>query len=72
MFYALLGVGVVNTVVSAGYYLRVLRAAGLDDPDAKDEKGEADTARGPARGGGVRRAVLAVLHRWWSAWRGTR
>lgn len=39
-FYALLGVGVVNTVISAGYYLRVLRAAGLDDPEVRDEKGE--------------------------------
>jgi NADH-quinone oxidoreductase subunit N len=30
-FYLLLGVGVVNTVISAGYYLRVLKAAVLDD-----------------------------------------
>jgi NADH-quinone oxidoreductase subunit N len=30
-FYVLLGVGVVNTVVSAGYYLRVLKAAVLDE-----------------------------------------
>jgi NADH-quinone oxidoreductase subunit N len=37
----LLGVGVVNTVVSAGYYLRILRSAGLDDPAEVDEKGEA-------------------------------
>lgn len=34
-FYALLAVGVVNTVVSAGYYLRVLKAAVLDDADAE-------------------------------------
>jgi NADH-quinone oxidoreductase subunit N len=40
VFFALLAVGVLNTVISAGYYLRVLRAAGLDDPEAKDEKGE--------------------------------
>jgi len=34
-FYTLLAIGVVNTVVSAGYYLRVLKAATLDDaPDA--------------------------------------
>jgi NADH-quinone oxidoreductase subunit N len=30
-FYVLLAVGVVNTVVSAGYYLRVLKAAVLDE-----------------------------------------
>lgn len=31
--YWLLGVGVVNTVVSAGYYLRVIRLAGLEEAD---------------------------------------
>jgi NADH-quinone oxidoreductase subunit N len=30
--YWVLGVGVVNTVISAGYYLRLLKAAGLDTP----------------------------------------
>lgn len=30
-FYTLLAIGIVNTVVSAGYYLRVLKAAALDD-----------------------------------------
>jgi NADH-quinone oxidoreductase subunit N len=34
-FYVLLATGVVNTVVSAGYYLRVLKAVALDD--AADE-----------------------------------
>lgn len=35
----LLAVGLANTVLSAGYYLRVLRAMLLDDPEATDEKG---------------------------------
>ena len=38
-FTILLGIGVLNTVISAGYYLRVLRAAALDEPSEKDEKG---------------------------------
>jgi NADH-quinone oxidoreductase subunit N len=33
VFYVLLGVGAVNTVVSAYYYLRVVRAMLLDEPD---------------------------------------
>jgi NADH-quinone oxidoreductase subunit N len=41
VFYAALAAGVVNTVVSAGYYLKVLKAVGLDDPAAVDEKGNA-------------------------------
>lgn len=41
LFYAVLAAGVVNTVVSAGYYLKVLKAVGLDDPAAVDEKGNA-------------------------------
>ncbi len=35
----LLAVGLANTVLSAGYYLRVLRAMLLDDAEATDEKG---------------------------------
>jgi NADH-quinone oxidoreductase subunit N len=35
----LLAVGLANTVLSAGYYLRVLRAMTLDEPTAVDEKG---------------------------------
>ncbi|MCZ2343390.1 MAG: NADH-quinone oxidoreductase subunit N [Bacteroidales bacterium] len=37
----LLGVGIVNTVVSAGYYLAVLRSAGLDEAEATDASGHA-------------------------------
>jgi NADH-quinone oxidoreductase subunit N len=33
-FAVLLGVAVLNTALSAGYYLKVLRSAGLDDPPA--------------------------------------
>lgn len=39
-FTALLGVGLANTVVSAGYYLRVLKVVVLDEPTPVDEKGE--------------------------------
>lgn len=39
-FTILLGIGVVNTVISAGFYLKVLRSAGLDEA-AADEKGDA-------------------------------
>jgi NADH-quinone oxidoreductase subunit N len=41
VYYLALGVGVVNTVISAGYYLYVLRVITLDDPDQVDEKGRA-------------------------------
>lgn len=39
-YLVLLGIGVVNTVVSAGYYLRLLRIVTLDEPE-RDEKGNA-------------------------------
>ena len=38
-FYALLGIAVVNTVVSAGYYLKILRIAIFDEPLHHDETG---------------------------------
>jgi NADH-quinone oxidoreductase subunit N len=47
----LLVVGVLNTVVSAGYYLKVLRAAGLDEP--------ADPA--PISSPPLTRAILALF-----------
>lgn len=53
----LLAVGLLNTVVSAGYYLRVLRAMTLDDPPATDEKGAAV----PLGEGTGLRLYLAVL-----------
>jgi NADH-quinone oxidoreductase subunit N len=56
LFYALLGVGVLNTVASAGYYLMVLKSAGLDDPPA-DEKGNPLPLGEPAAG----RAYLLLL-----------
>lgn len=67
-FYVLLGVGVVNTAVSAGYYLRVLRSASLDDATEKDEKGE-PAALGESWGATIYIAVLAValvvVGVWW-------
>lgn len=41
VYSALLGVGVLNTVASAGYYLAVLRSAGLDEPAETDAEGHA-------------------------------
>lgn len=59
VFSALLGVGVVNTVISAGYYLRVLRAIGLDDPEVRDEKGEPTPL--DAKGGETAYLILLAL-----------
>ena len=39
-FTVLLAVGVLNTVVSAGYYLAILRSAGLDEPTDPQPLGE--------------------------------
>lgn len=50
--YVLLGVAVVNTAISAGYYLRVVKAAVLDEPTAEWKK--------PNEGGGVVLMLLAV------------
>ena len=67
-FAVLMGVGVVNTVVSAGYYLRVLRAGGLDDAAERDEKqvpvplGESGAVRLYL---GLLAAGLFVLGVWW-------
>jgi NADH-quinone oxidoreductase subunit N len=67
-FYVLLGVGVVNTVLSAGYYLRVLRSASLDDAAETDEKGE-PAALGESWEAAVYVALLAValvvVGVWW-------
>lgn len=51
--YVLLGVAVVNTSVSAGYYLRVVKAAVLDEPTGGWRK--------PSEGGAVMLMILAVL-----------
>ncbi len=51
--YVLLGVAVVNTAISAGYYLRVIRAAVLDEPTGEWRK--------PSEGGGVVLMLLATL-----------
>ena len=56
-FSVLLAVGVLNTVVSAGYYLKVLRAAGLDEPATVDEKGAAV----PLGESGAAAGLVAVL-----------
>ena len=52
-FYALLAVGVVNTVVSAGYYLRVLKAVVLDDSPASPLEGEVGEPQASRVGGGM-------------------
>lgn len=38
-FWFVLGAGVVNTVIGAAYYLKILKAIAFDDPAAVDEKG---------------------------------
>lgn len=50
--YVLLGLAVLNTAISAGYYLRVIRAAVLDDPTTEWKK--------PGEGGGILLMVLAA------------
>jgi NADH-quinone oxidoreductase subunit N len=50
--YVLLGVAVVNTAISAGYYLRVVKAAVLDEPTGEWTK--------PKEGGGVVLLLLAM------------
>lgn len=40
VFYLLLAVGIINTVISAGYYLAILRSAGLDSPIDLTDEGE--------------------------------
>ena len=67
-FYVLLGVGVVNTVVSAGYYLKVLRLAGLETATAVNENGE-PTPLGESWGAsgylGLLAVALLVVGVWW-------
>ncbi len=53
----LLAIALLNTVVSAGYYLRVLRAMVLDEPTETDEKGMAT----PLGEGAGLRLYLGVL-----------
>lgn len=40
-FWFVLGAGIVNTVIGAGYYLKVLKAIAFDEPKEVDEKGNA-------------------------------
>jgi NADH-quinone oxidoreductase subunit N len=65
----LLGIGVINTAISAGYYLKVLRVIGLDEPAEKDEKGRA-LPLGESNGLTFFVLVLAValviLGIWWA------
>jgi NADH-quinone oxidoreductase subunit N len=55
----LLAAGVLNTALSAGYYLRVLRVVGLDDPDT-DEQGQVRPLAAP-RGLGAFVLLLGLL-----------
>jgi len=67
-FNILLGIGIVNTVISAGYYLRWLRSAGLDEAAEKDEKGQAIPLgeSGEARVFlGMLALAIIVLGIWW-------
>jgi NADH-quinone oxidoreductase subunit N len=67
-FYVLLGVGVVNTVISAGYYLRVLRAASLDEAEEPPATPEPAPSREPAEAAvyvAVLAAALLVVGIWW-------
>jgi NADH-quinone oxidoreductase subunit N len=41
VFYFAVGVGVLNSVVSAGYYLNVIKVVAFDEPAVADEKGNA-------------------------------
>jgi NADH-quinone oxidoreductase subunit N len=61
--YALLGVGVVNTALSAGYYLRLVRVMSLDEPTDATPLGEPRSARLYV---GVLAVAVLVMGVWWS------
>ena len=68
---ALLGVGGVNTVISAVYYLKVMKVMIIEGRAEDLEGAEPVRAAGAGRGGVLRDGAW----RWWcsaSAWRGTR
>lgn len=69
-YYVLLGVGVVNTVVSAGYYLKVLRQIGLETAQIMDEKGQ-PAPLGESWGAAVYLGLLAAallgVGVWWGS-----
>ncbi len=62
-YFVLLGIGVVNTLISAGYYLRLLRIMALDEPAENSPLGEPAAARWFA-------AILAIatvlIGIWWT------
>lgn len=63
VFYTLLGIGAVNTALSAYYYLRVVRAMTLDDPP---EQGEVAAGVPAAAYLLVLSAALVALGVWWN------
>ncbi|MGL6096295.1 MAG: proton-conducting transporter membrane subunit, partial [Fimbriiglobus sp.] len=67
VFTALLAVGVLNTVVSAGYYLRLLKSAGLDAPPADDVGEPVPLGESWAAAGYVAAlaAALVAVGVWW-------
>ncbi len=69
-YLVMLAIGIVNTAISAGYYLRLLRIATLDEPAELDEKGTpvplGESWKGAALVGGLALAV-AVLGVWWGS-----
>jgi NADH-quinone oxidoreductase subunit N len=62
-FYVLLGVGVVNTAISAGYYLRLMRVMALDEPMDTTPLGEPAAARGYVI---ILAIPLLLFGIWWS------
>lgn len=61
-FYVLLAIGVLNTLVSAGYYLKVLKAAGLDEGDSEAPLGESWAVAAYLT---VLAVALIVVGIWW-------
>jgi NADH-quinone oxidoreductase subunit N len=66
-YLVLLAVGVINTAVSAGYYLRLLRVATLDEPDADETGNPVPLGESPAAAAlvGALAAAVVGLGVWW-------
>ena len=62
-YYALLGVGVVNTAISAGYYLRLMRVMSLDEPTDATPLGEPTAAKWYI---GMLAVAVVAFGIWWT------
>ena len=62
-YYALLGVGVVNTAISAGYYLRLMRVMSLDEPSDTTPLGEPTAAKWYI---GMLAVAVVAFGIWWT------